>query len=153
MTFRLVASIAALILALGGAAARADAPPSGDKGRGKIVAAFMDMVANQKKVAEAFAKYVGPTYRQHNPFAADGKEAAIQALSGWLKTVPDLHIDIKHVLVDGDYVALHYHLQRTKDDRGSAVVDLFRFDKGKIVEHWDVIQQVPETSANDNTMF
>jgi predicted SnoaL-like aldol condensation-catalyzing enzyme len=50
-------------------------------------------------------------------------------------------------------VALHSHLTRKPGDRGMAVVDIFRLENGKIVEHWDVVQEVPETSANNNTMF
>lgn len=120
---------------------------------GLAAVGLLDMCFNQHKVAEGFATYVGPTYRQHNPTAADGKEAAIKALSGFVATMPGMHYDFKRVLVDGDLVAVHAHVTMGPSDRGMAVVDIFRFDNGKIVEHWDVAQPVPEKSANENTMF
>ena len=67
---------------------------------------------------------------------------------------PQLHVDIKRVIGECDMVVTHSHLTLSPSDRGSAVADIFRLNcQGKVVEHWDVIQAVPETSANDNTMF
>jgi predicted SnoaL-like aldol condensation-catalyzing enzyme len=121
--------------------------------KGKMVVEFLDMVFNQKKVKEGFDKYTGPAYRQHNPFAADGAQPAIDFLGKYLADHKEYRYDIKHVYVDGDIVVVHSHVTRDASDRGSAVVDIFRIEKGKVVEHWDVIQPIPEKSANDNTMF
>jgi predicted SnoaL-like aldol condensation-catalyzing enzyme len=67
---------------------------------------------------------------------------------------PDAHGEIKRVFADGDYVILHSHWHGLSDNpRGEAVVDIFRLENGKMVEHWDVIQPIPETAANNNTMF
>ncbi|BBC35043.1 hypothetical protein SGFS_063370 [Streptomyces graminofaciens] len=66
---------------------------------------------------------------------------------------PELKFDFKRVIGENDLVVLHYRRTLSATDRGTAVMDIFRFENGKIVEHWDVIQDVPETSANDNTMF
>ena len=67
---------------------------------------------------------------------------------------PDAHGEIKRVFADGDYVILHSHWHGLSDKpRGEAVVDIFRWEDGKVVEHWDVIQPVPEKAANNNTMF
>ena len=114
---------------------------------------FLDMVFNQKKVKEGFDKYVGDKYIQHNPIAPDGAEAAVNILGGFLKQVPTWSYTFKHSYVDGDIVIIHSHVRAKPEDRGNAVIDIFRFEKGKIVEHWDVIQAIPEKSANENTMF
>ena len=121
--------------------------------KGKMVVEFLDMVFNQKKVKEGFDKYTGPTYRQHNPFAADGAQAAIDFLAPYLASHAEYRYDVKHVYVDGNIVVVHSHVTREANDRGSAVVDIFRIEKGKVVEHWDVVQPIPEKSANTNTMF
>jgi predicted SnoaL-like aldol condensation-catalyzing enzyme len=123
------------------------------KSNAQKVVAFMDMVFNQKKVKEGFDKYVGDKYIQHNPIAPDGKEAAVEVLGKALQALPGWNYEFKHAYVDGDIVVLHSHVRLKADDRGMAVVDIFRFEKGKIVEHWDVVQPIPEKSANTNTMF
>jgi predicted SnoaL-like aldol condensation-catalyzing enzyme len=124
-----------------------------DHPNGIKVAQFYDMVFNQRKVEEAFRTYVGPTYTQHNPVVPDGIDGAIKGLGGLLKAYPNLHSEIKRVFVDGDYVILHVHSVFNPGEAGRAIVDIFRLDKGKVVEHWDVIQAVPEKAANTNTMF
>ena len=70
-----------------------------------------------------------------------------------MKVNPKLHFDFKRLIAEANLVAVHSHLKLTPDDRGSAVMDVFRLDNGKIVEHWDVAQPIPEKSANSNTMF
>jgi predicted SnoaL-like aldol condensation-catalyzing enzyme len=123
------------------------------KSNAQKVVAFMDMVFNQKKVKEGFDKYVGDKYIQHNPIAPDGKEAAVDVLGKALVALPGWSYEFKHAYVDGDIVVLHSLVRIKPEDRGMAVVDIFRFEKGKIVEHWDVVQPIPEKSANNNTMF
>jgi predicted SnoaL-like aldol condensation-catalyzing enzyme len=119
----------------------------------KIVRDFYDMALNQKKPEEAVSKYVGKVYRQHNPNAGDGPEAFINFVKGFVKQYPELHFDFKRFIAEGDLVVVHSHLKVNPSDRGTAVMDIFRVDKGKVVEHWDVLQQIPEKSANKNTMF
>jgi len=153
-TSNVVVTAAIAVFALG-LAVRAIADSAVTKNpRGLMAVGLLDTVFNQRKVQEGFDKYVGDTYKQHNPYAADGKQAAIDFLSKFLGTGAEYKYDIKHVYVDGQIVIVHSHVTRGKDDRGSAVVDMFRLDKhNKIVEHWDVVQPIPEKSANDNTMF
>jgi len=115
--------------------------------------AFLDMVFNQKKVKEGFDKYVGNKYIQHNPIAADGKDAAVEVLGKFMQMVPTWSYTFKHAYVDGDIAIIHSLVKAKPEDRGNAVIDIFRFEKGKVVEHWDVIQAIPEKSANNNTMF
>lgn len=119
----------------------------------KIVSEFYDMALNQKKSEEAVSKYMGKVYRQHNPTVGDGAEAFINFVKGFVKQYPELHFDFKRFIAEGDLVVVHSHLKLNQADRGTAVMDIFRLDKGKVVEHWDVLQQVPEKSANKNTMF
>ncbi|WP_416191849.1 nuclear transport factor 2 family protein [Neisseria sp. CCUG12390] len=116
--------------------------------------AFYEMAFNQHKVKEATEKYVGDVYLQHNPGVADGGQAFIDAFVPFLKEHPKSKAEIKRVMADGDLVMLHVHSTIDEKDRGEAVVDIFRFDEnGKIVEHWDVIQQVPEKTASGRSMF
>jgi len=117
----------------------------------KLVTEFYEKVLNQKDIA-AIDKYVGP-YRQHNPQAPDGPEG-LKGYIGYLKqTAPQFHAEIKKVLADGDYVILHVHAVPAPGSRGLAIIDIFKVDNGKLVEHWDVIQDIPEKQANPNTMF
>jgi len=102
---------------------------------------------------KAVAQYMGASYRQHNPEADDGPEAFIQFVHALRKANPDLKLLIKKVIAEGDTVVTHAHLVLKPDDRGVALADFFRLEDGKVVEHWDVIQAVPERSANPNGMF
>ena len=145
----------ALVLAAGVAACSVVAtyPESArDAARNReLVVAFYTTVFVKKQVAEGFARYVGPVYIQHNPRAPDGAEAAVRFLTQ--VTTPDSISEIKRVVAENDLVVLHVHSRSNAQDRGRAIVDIFRVENGKIVEHWDVIQPVPEQAANINTMF
>jgi predicted SnoaL-like aldol condensation-catalyzing enzyme len=149
MQFRFALVVAGFVIA---ASMPANAHISKKPNAQKAIA-FLEMVFNQKKVKEGFDKYVGDKYIQHNPIAADGKEAAVEVLGKALQALPGWTYEIKHAYVDGDYAIIHSHVRMKADDRGMAVVDIFRFEKGKVVEHWDVVQPIPEKSANNNTMF
>ena len=118
----------------------------------KIVAAFYDAALN-KKDFDAASKYLGARYTQHNPVAADGPEG-LKAFIAFLKDkFPNNRSEIKRIFADGDYVIVHVHAVREPDTRGNAIIDIFRLENGKVVEHWDVIQPIPEKAANDNGMF
>ena len=142
--------VAAAIIALAPAAFAADA--SQMDANKKVVVEFYDAAINQKNF-EAASKFLGPRYTQHNPRAADGPEG-LKAFLGFLREkFPDYHSEIKRVFADGDYVILHVHNVPTAGSRGNAIIDIFKLENGKIVEHWDVRQEIPELSANSNTMF
>ena len=118
-----------------------------------ILREWHEIALDQRKPEEAAAKHLGPYYRQHNPGAADGAESYVAFMKRLAQTYPDFRMETKRIIAEGDYVVLHSHLIRKPGDRGMAVVDIFRLENGKIVEHWDVVQEVPETSVNNNTMF
>ncbi|MBA2406292.1 MAG: ester cyclase [Bdellovibrionales bacterium] len=128
------------------------AGPVQDKNK-KIVTEFYEMAFNQHKPTEAAKKYIGNKYIQHNPHVPNGAPAFYTYFEGYFKQNPKSHVKIVRALADGDLVALHLNSKKDEADRGLAVIDIFRVEDGKIVEHWDVVQEVPEKSANTNTMF
>lgn len=119
----------------------------------KVVVDFYEMAFNQHKPTEAAKIYFGPKYIQHNPHVPNGASAFYNYFESYFKKNPEAHVLIKRAIADGDLVALHLHSKSTKKDLGLAVVDIFRLENGKIVEHFDVVQSVPEKTANGNTMF
>lgn len=129
-----------------------DLEPGKEEINKQIVLEFYDAAIN-KKDFEAASKYLGDVYIQHNPLAADGPEGLKNFLTFAKENLPDYHTDFKQVFADGDYVIVHAHAKGNPEDRGSAVMDIFRLENGKVVEHWDVIQPIPENPANNNGMF
>ncbi|WP_298286796.1 nuclear transport factor 2 family protein [Novosphingobium sp.] len=123
----------------------------------EVVSQFMDEFYMQKKVRSSFERWVDPGYIQHNPYAATGRDAAIGFLEKFVQDNPGQRTKIHRIIADGDMVAVHSHGWNEGGDaaakRGFAVVDIFRVQGCKVMEHWDVLSPVPETAANTNTMF
>lgn len=128
------------------------ATQSAEERNKEIVIAFYDAAINDKDF-EAASAYLGDRYIQHNPLAADGPEGLKAFLAFAKENLSTFKVEFKRVLADGDFVVVHAHAKANPDDRGSAVMDIFRLENGKVVEHWDVIQPIPETAMNANTMF
>jgi predicted SnoaL-like aldol condensation-catalyzing enzyme len=142
--------LTAALVALAPAAYAADAQQM--EANKKAVVEFYDLAIN-KKDFEAASKFIGPRYVQHNPRAADGPEGLKAFLAFLREKFPDYHSEVKRVFADGDYVIVHVHNVPTPGSRGNAIIDIFKLENGKVVEHWDVRQEIPEQSANSNTMF
>ena len=149
---RSAAMVAASILMLSLADGAAMAGSTQEEANRKAVLAFYEKGLNQKDVDAALA-YVGDRYTQHNPNAADGPDGFRKFIGFLREKFPNSHSEIKRSFVDGDYVILHVHAVREPGTKGNAIVDIFKLENGKIVEHWDVVQPIPENPANNNTMF
>ena len=142
--------VAATLLALASPAAyAADAQQEANR---KVVLDFYEKGLNQKD-ADAAIALMGNRYVQHNPGAADGPEGFRKFIGFLREKFPNSHSEIKRSFVDGDYVILHVHAVREPGASGNAIIDIFKLENGKIVEHWDVVQAIPENPANGNTMF
>ncbi|HAT1822245.1 nuclear transport factor 2 family protein [Legionella pneumophila] len=118
----------------------------------QIVTQFYQKALNEKNFDEA-QNYLGSWYIQHNPMAQDGLDGLKNYLTYLKNTYPQSHSEIKRIIADGDYVVVHVHSVLEPDTKGRAIIDIFRLENGKIYEHWDVIQPIPDEAANSNGMF
>ncbi|MCO6003571.1 ester cyclase [Actinoallomurus purpureus] len=117
------------------------------------VLAFYEAGINNKDF-ETASKLIGDRYVQHNPLIADGAEGFERRVEFIKRTFPDLRAEVKNIFAEGDFVIGHVHGVRVPGQRGTAIVDIFRLDEdGKLVEHWDVMQDIPEEAENENGMF
>ena len=118
----------------------------------EIVLDFLEKAINQADFEEAQVHF-GPRYVQHNPMIGDGVEGIRKHMVGLREQFPQLRAEVKRIVAEGDLVVAHVHVMRTPDDPGLAIVDIFHLEAGKIVEHWEVRQPVPETALHGNGMF
>lgn len=119
----------------------------------EIVKKLYEVVFNGHDLSRA-GEFIKEDYIQHNPGTKTGLQAFIDAFrDGQFKKNPEFKFKIKHLIAEGDYVVVHGHAIPKPGDIGVAVMDMYRFDNGKAVEHWDIIQLIPEKSQNDNGMF
>lgn len=143
---------AGLLLAVGVAPAASQTATAQQEANRQAVLAFYNKALNDKD-ADAALAYLGDRYVQHNPNAEDGREGLRKFIGFLREKFPNARSEIKRSFVDGDHVIVHVHSVREPGTRGNAIIDIFKLENGKIVEHWDVVQPIPEKAANDNTMF
>lgn len=119
----------------------------------RVVTAFYKKGLLEGEIDTAIALYGGNHYRQHTPFAADGFDG-LRVYAQWIATnYPHARGEIVRVWADGNYVLLHCRWTGFFGKNGDAIIDVFKLENGKIVEHWDVIQPIPDSSLNTNSMF
>ena len=117
------------------------------------VISFYEMMFNDCEPAKAIETFAGDVYIQHNPHVGDGKQAFIDYFERMAAEYPGKRVEVKRAFAEGDHVILHCH-QIWPDNLEYAGIDIFRLDDaGKIVEHWDVLQELPDHSANENGLF
>ena len=143
----ILALLAALLASTPAYAAKCKLKPK------EVATRFMTEFYVNKQVRKAFETWVDPGYIQHNPMAATGRDAAIGFLEPFFAQNPNIRYSIKRIIADGNLVAVHAHGQFAPDDRGIAVVDILRVQGCRVMEHWDVVQPVPEKAMNTNGMF
>ena len=113
----------------------------------------MDLLENKQDLIASRRECFDENYIQHTPRIADGRDAVLAYFAKRFETYPDFKMEIKRTSADGDLVWMHLHVKRSPDERGAAVINVFRMKDGKFIEHWNVGQPVPETTKNENTMF
>lgn len=137
----------------------ADPLDTGDRARlspREVADRFIEVFYNQNRLVDAFRAWVHPDYVQHDPNSATGRDGTIAVLEAHMARNPRMTHDVKRVVYGDDgLIAVHYHFRREPGDSGLAVVDLFKIEDGYLVEHWDVMQPVPDpaTAKNSNGMF
>ncbi|WP_010283795.1 nuclear transport factor 2 family protein [Bacillus timonensis] len=113
---------------------------------------FLNLVASGK-VREAYNKFSGPNFAHHNPFFRGDAESLMLAMEENAAQNPHKVFEVKLAIQEGDMVSVYSHIKQNPDDRGAAVVHIFRFENDLIVELWDIGQPIPEDSPNENGMF
>jgi predicted SnoaL-like aldol condensation-catalyzing enzyme len=110
-------------------------------------------LASTGQVREAYSKFVGPEFKHHNPYYEGSAESLMSGMEDNARQNPDKSLEVKRAIAEGEFVAVHSHVRQKLDHPGGAVVHIFRFENGRIVELWDVGQAIPEDSPNQHGMF
>lgn len=126
-----------------------DSKPASNK---RTVLDFYEAAFDNKDF-DAVSRLIGDRYTQHNPLIADGVDGLQARLRHLKDAFPALRVEVKRLLAEDDYVVAHVHAVRVPGQHGTAIIDIFKLKDGKLVEHWDVLQEIPEEALNQNGMF
>lgn len=118
----------------------------------QTVLAFYQAAINDKD-HHAASKLLSHSYIQHNPRIADGLEGFREFVETLKADFPQLRAEVKRIFAEGDHVIAHVHGIRVPGGPGTAIIDIFGLEDGRIAEHWDVMQQIPDEARNQNGMF
>jgi len=114
--------------------------------------AFLKLTTS-RKVREAFSSFASAGFRHHNPYYEGSAESLAAGMEDNARQYPDKVLEVKHAVAEGELVAVHSRVRLQPGDTGMALIHIFRFEKGRIVELWDLSQPVPEQSPNQYGMF
>lgn len=118
----------------------------------ELVMRFLNefMIGQDIKVLD---ELLGPSYKQHNPGLGHGKASLIKFFQDFWAIHPKPGYFLKRIIAENDLVAIHYQFKPDQEEEGYAIVDIFRIENDRLVEHWDVCQEMPADSLNDSPMF
>ncbi|HJS17256.1 MAG TPA: nuclear transport factor 2 family protein [Anaerolineales bacterium] len=117
-----------------------------------MAVAFLELASNGE-IREAYSKFIGRGFKHHNPFYEGSAESLAAGMEENARQNPNKMFEVKRAIAEGDYVVVHSYVRQRPDDRGAAVVHIFRFENRRIVELWDLGQPVPESSPNQYGIF
>ncbi|GGL86033.1 hypothetical protein GCM10010129_32110 [Streptomyces fumigatiscleroticus] len=113
----------------------------------QLVRDYLENVWNEGQTDRA-DEYLAADLIQHNPNLPDGRAPLVEFIDGLRKQLPEMRFEVRRTAADGDLVFVHSRFRATPDARGTAVVDVFRIDDGRIVEHWDLREDIPESTTS-----
>lgn len=119
----------------------------------KIAIEFLELAFNSHQPRLAAHKYCAEFYIQHNPHAVDGIDYFSDLFETFFIKFPQFNVDIKRIIGENDLVFVHLHAKKFPEDLGEAVVEIFRFENEKIIEHWDVVQKIEKEGINPRSLF
>jgi predicted SnoaL-like aldol condensation-catalyzing enzyme len=118
----------------------------------QIVLNFIRTAVNEGDIERA-SEHFGERYIQHNPNIADGADGFRAYVQHLRAAFPSVRGEVKRIFADGDFVVVHMHAKREPAEEGIAIVDIFRLDAGKLVEHWEVRQPIERSKLHANSMI
>jgi predicted SnoaL-like aldol condensation-catalyzing enzyme len=118
----------------------------------ELAISFLKMVV-ARNIREAYDKHIAPNFVHHNQYFKGDRQSLMVAMEGAADKNPNKVLEVKHAFEDGNTVITHSHVKQSPDDAGAAVVHIFRFENGRVVELWDLGQPIVKDSPNEHGAF